>query len=251
MSATNWDYTSLAAAYVKRADYSADAIDRMLQLTGVKNGDAVCDVGAGAAHLTLPLLRRGLRVTAVEPNDAMREQGRGRTAGMADVVWCDGTGEATGQPDDAYALVTFGSSFNVTDRPRALSEAVRILRPRGWFACLWNHRDLDDPLQARIEDAIRAVVPGYAYGTRREDQTPIIDASGLFHRVHAIEGPVVHVQAVDDCLEAWRSHATLQRQAGDRFGRVIETIAAVLRETGAAAVPVPYVTRIWVAQAKK
>jgi len=250
MSTTNWDYTSLAAAYVKRADYSAEAIDRMLQLTGVKDGDAVCDVGAGAAHLTLPLVRRGLHVTAVEPNDAMREKGRERTADLG-VVWRDGTGEETGEPDAAYALVTFGSSFNVTDRARALREAVRILEPRGWFACLWNHRDLDDPLQARIESAIRAVVPDYAYGTRREDQTPIIDASGLFHRVHTIEGPVVHVQAVDDCLEAWRSHATLQRQAGDRFGRVIEAIAAVLRETGAPTVPVPYVTRIWVAQARK
>ena len=76
---TEWDYTDLAAAYLKRPDYAQSAIDRMLETAGVKKGDVVCDVGAGAAHLTLKLAEYGLHVCAVEPNDAMRANGIERT----------------------------------------------------------------------------------------------------------------------------------------------------------------------------
>ena len=52
---TEWDYTALADAYLKRPDYAQSAIDKMLKNAGVKQGDTVCDVGAGAAHLTIKL----------------------------------------------------------------------------------------------------------------------------------------------------------------------------------------------------
>ena len=247
MSKTEWDYTDLAAAYLKRPDYADAAIDAMLARAGVGAGARACDVGAGVAHLTLMLEQRGLHVVAVEPNDAMRGFGSQRTRGAA---WFDGTGEATGQPPGAFDLVTFGSSFNVTDRQKALSETARIARSRGWFACMWNHRDLKDPLQAEIEAAIAKRVDGYSYGTRREDQTDEIDKSNLFGTVHKIEGSVVHAQSKAECLEAWRSHATLQRQAGDAFKSVVDAIADVLEHHKSQTVLIPYTTRIWMAQLK-
>ena len=56
---TNWDYTELAEAYLKRPQYSDQAIDQLMELSGVTRGDQVCDVGAGVAHLTLKLADRG------------------------------------------------------------------------------------------------------------------------------------------------------------------------------------------------
>ena len=245
MSKTEWDYTELAAAYLKRPDYADSAIDAMIATAGVRPGAAACDVGAGVAHLTRKLEERGLSVVAVEPNDAMRGFGKTRTKSAK---WFDGTGEDTGQPAGAFEIVTFGSSFNVTDRARALAETARIARPRGWFACMWNHRDLDDPLQAEIERTIAARVPGYSYGTRREDQSETIRASGLFGEVAKIEGRVMHTQSAAECLEAWRSHATLQRQANGSFGAVVDAIAAVLERHGKSEIAIPYTTRIWMAQ---
>ncbi|MCH7624022.1 MAG: methyltransferase domain-containing protein, partial [Nitrospinae bacterium] len=177
---TEWDYTDLAEAYLKRPDYSDSAIDEMLACAGVGENNHVCDVGAGVAHLTLKLAEKKLNVVSVEPNDAMRKRGIKRTARFANVKWFEGTGEKTGQTASSFDMVTFGSSFNVTDRQAALRETARILTPRAWFACMWNHRNLDDPLQAEIEGAIKFHISGYDYGTRREDQDPIIQASGLF-----------------------------------------------------------------------
>jgi ubiquinone/menaquinone biosynthesis C-methylase UbiE len=246
---TQWDYTDLADAYLKRPDYADAAIDGMLERTNVRAPARVCDVGAGVAHLTLALLERGLSVVAVEPNDAMRGLGSQRTqARYPSAVWVEGTGEQTGQPSAAFELVTFGSSFNVTDRSRALRESVRILKPHGWFACMYNHRDLSDPLQAAIEAVIVRTLPDYEYGTRREDQTPVIEQCGLFEKVQIIEGRVLHEQSRADCLEAWRSHATLQRQAGVRFDEIVRNIAATLDAHGKDVVEVPYTTRVWLAR---
>ena len=247
---TAWDYTELAAAYLKRPDYSDDAIDRMLGIAKVAPGARVCDVGAGVAHLAIKLAERKMNVVAVEPNDEMRRLGSHRTQDMANVRWHEGTGEQTGQAGAAFDMVTFGSSFNVTDRQAALRETTRILKPRGWFAAMWNHRDLDDPIQRQIEDAIKAAISDYDYGTRREDQTAEIAASGLFGPVHKVEGRVLHTQTVPEVVEAWRSHATLQRQAGERFHGIVAAIEKLLGKLGVAQIDIPYTTRIWVAQAK-
>lgn len=245
---TEWDYTTLADAYLKRPDYADAAIDGMLSIAGAEKGDKFCDVGAGVAHLTLMLAARALDVVAVEPNDAMRANGMKRTENLSNVQWFEGTGEKTGQKTQVFDMVTFGSSFNVCDRPVALKETARILKPRGWFACMWNHRQLDDPIQARIEAIIKEHVAGYGYGTRREDQTAVIDASGLFGPVVHLDSRVMHQQTIGECVEAWRSHATLERQAGGAFTQVVGAIEKYLVSLGTPTIQIPYSTNIWVAQ---
>lgn len=122
---TEWNYTSLADAYLKRPDYSDCAIDAMLKVAEISEGSKCCDVGAGVAHLTLMLASRGMDVIAVEPNDAMRANGIKRTAKFDSVNWHEGTGENTAQADDIFDMVTFGSSFNVCERQKALKETAR------------------------------------------------------------------------------------------------------------------------------
>lgn len=248
METIGWDYTALAQSYVSRPDYADAAIDQMIRTVGVHPGAQACDVGAGVAHLTLPLLRRGLRVTAIEPNAAMRALGVERTREFPNVAWRNGTAEQTGEPDRAFELVTFGSSFNVCDRPTSLRETARILRPNGWFACMWNHRDLDDPLQRAIESVIHSRIPGYTYGNRREDQTSVITDSGLFESVTYIEARVTHRLSKGRFVDAWRSHATLQRQAGEAFQDIVRAIEALALGLPDASVSVPYQTRVWVAR---
>jgi ubiquinone/menaquinone biosynthesis C-methylase UbiE len=240
-----WDYSELAATYDRRADYSDDAIAFLLEKAGVTAGETVADIGAGTGKMTTKLVGRGLNVHAVEPNDAMRSFGEKNTEGKS-ARWTVGTGEATGLEDGTYPLVTFGSSFNVTDRPRAMAEACRILNGKGSMACLWNHRNLDNPLQKEVEQAIHSVIPSYGYGTRREDQGPVLRDSGLFSNIEYGQFPFVVSVDVDDYVEAWRSHATLARQAGDRFVEVVSAIETLVKAHGSA-IEVPYHTVIWVA----
>lgn len=247
---TEWDYTNLADAYLRRPDYAPSAIQELLIRAGVKQGDTACDVGAGAAHLTLELAKAGLVVCAVEPNDAMRANGIKRTSEYPNVSWFEGVGEDTGMDASKFDLVTFGSSFNVCDRQQALAETSRILKPSGYFACMWNHRDLDDPLQQKIEAVIKKNIPGYQYGTRREDQTEVIQSSGLFKDVQFFSGQVVHHIPAEDFIEGWKSHGTVYRQSLEVFEKIIGEIRATVESLHQETIAVPYTTRIWMAQKK-
>lgn len=243
-----WDYTKLASAYQKRPEYSEEAISELVKLAGVKKGDRICDIGAGVGHLTIPLAKREFVINAVEPNDAMRALGQQRLAAWPSVTWFKGTGEETTQPDHYFEMATFGSSFNVCDREKALKEVKRIVKPHGWFACMWNHRDLQDPIQVEIENIIKRGITGYDYGTRREDQEAVINASKLYGKVHRIEGKITHEQTIDACVEAWRSHATLERQAKDKFENIVADIEKYLISLKVDSIKIPYDTKIWAAQ---
>ncbi len=247
---TEWDYTNLADAYLKRPDYAQNAIDKMIAQAGLKKGDMACDVGAGAAHLTLKLAEFGLNVYAVEPNDAMRGNGIKRTKQFDNVQWFEGVGEHTGMESDIFDIVTFGSSFSVCNRQEALQECKRILKPNGWFACMWNHRDLNDPLQKKIEDVIKKEIEGYSYGTRREDQTDEINKSGLFKEVVYVEGTVLHNVLAEDFIEGWKSHGTVYRQSKGKFDLINKEIREVVEAQGEEYIKIPYTTKIWMAQVK-
>jgi len=244
----DWDYTEHASHYDKRADYSADAIRDLLTATGCTAKAPVAEIGAGTGKLTKELLKHGLTVRSVEPNDAMRDIGIKNTRGQA-VSWSVGTGEATGLPANSFYAAFFGSSFNVVDQVTTLSEVKRILVPRGWFACMWNHRKLDDPVQHRIESIIKEFIPTYAYGSRRQDPTDVINSSGYFSPVKSIERTFDWEMPKSDIIVAWRSHATLRRQAGDEatFERIIAEISKYLASLPQK-INVPYATRIYFAQ---
>ena len=244
-----WDYTALADAYVHRPPYGDSVIEAIINRAGLTPPGPVADIGAGTGNLTTLFLRRGYNVAAVEPNAAMRRHGLAQTERFGDRVnWSDGVAEDTRLPRGAYALVTFGSSFNVVDAQAALKETAAILRPRGWFMCCWNHRDVQDPLQNAVEAVIRRYLPHFAKGKRAEDQEQVISESGLFEPSQALSGKVVHRVRTSDWLTAWGSHATLVRQAGDMLEPIMADIGAILGD--AAFIDVPYITQGWLARSR-
>jgi SAM-dependent methyltransferase len=242
MAKVEWDYSKLAKHYDRRADYSTEALVKALGAMALTPSIPVADLGAGTGKLTTQLLKHGLTVLAVEPNDEMRRFGIGNTTGQA-ATWRDGTGEVTGLADRSVAAAFFGSSFNVVDQAAALEECRRILIPEGWFCCMWNHRDLTDALQSEIEGIIRSHIPDYNYGTRREDPTDVIGASELFGPVTGISQSFVVEMTREDIVEAWGSHATLQRQAGSQFESIVAEIEELVRRQPVYSVP--YTTNLW------
>ena len=244
MPPVKWDYTNRAEHYDKRADYSTEAIQTLLKKIGAVPGKPVADIGAGTGKLTKLLALHGLIVRAVEPNDAMMTFGIKNTEGMS-VTWTKGVGEKTDLPESSVHAAFFGSSFNVLDQKATLSEVARILVPGGYFVCMWNHRDLTDPLQNEIEEIIRQMVPDYNYGSRREDPTAIINESKLFGQVGYLEQNFKVEMASNIFFEGWKSHATLERQAGQKFASVLERIQKLLMHYEV--IDVPYSTRIWFA----
>ncbi len=208
------------------------------------------------------LLERGLKVVAVEPNDAMREIGIERTKNSAiedvdsnvnfenNIEWVRATGVDSTLKSGEYDWVTFGSSFNVMDRNEALKEAHRLLKPQRYFSCMWNHRDLHDPIQEIAEEVILELVPNYNRGVRREDQRPILEQNKeLFDNIIYIESDFYFHQSIDNYISAWKSVKNPYWDLETIDGmELFEKIAYQMRHRLPSHFNIKYTTRCWSAK---
>ena len=237
-----WDYGPLAEKYDLRPDYDNSLVHATLQAVDLTSGALAVVVGAGTGKLTGLLLDQGLDVIAIEPNAAMRKIASAKKP-MRAARWLAANGEALPLRENCADLVAYGSSFNVLDTQLALEECARVLHTGGVWLALWNHRDLQDPLQRAVEQTIQRHVADYDYGRRRQSPAVAVSLHGGFGGVTACEQRFLVQMPAHDWLEAWRSHATLQRQAGDKLAHILREIAALL--AGERIVRVPYHTRLW------
>jgi SAM-dependent methyltransferase len=156
-----------------RPGYPRAAIDLLEARCGLAPGAVVADVGAGTGILTELLLERGARSLAIEPNDAMRAACEARLARTPGFVSVKGSAEATGLEAASIDLIVAGQAFHWFDVPRARREALRVLRPRGWGALLWNERPPQVPaFLADYEALLMRCAPEYAaIKASRADET--------------------------------------------------------------------------------
>ena len=238
---TNWDYSERAHTYDNRADYGFKAISNLLNKINCLPTKVVADIGAGTGKLTKHIIKTGVKVKAVEPNNNMSSYGK-KNIVSDKVDWIKGTGEKTNLSDNSVHAVLFGSSFNVVDQMLALQETKRILKKGGFFACMWNHRDTDNPIQKKIENIIKLNIPNYSYGLRREDPSKIINKSGFFDKVSKINESFEVEMKRETIIKAWKSHDTLYRQSGNKFDKIINEISEVIQNDS---YMVPYSTNIW------
>jgi len=242
-----WDYTSLAKTYDDRADYDSKLISEVVQLHESNSEDIILDLGAGTGKLTKELIKCGLKVLASEPNNAMRAIGVQNIASER-CTWIASAAEEVDVSNNLIASTWFGSSFNVINHKEAFIEFSRYSKSSGWLTCLWNHRDLKDPIQRSVEVIFRDEIPNYDYGTRRQDPSETILSSGLFKRVEHFSSTFEVKIKKSSFVEAWKSHGTLLRQSRDsnHFLRIIERVDLLL--AGVDQVVIPYTTRLWTAR---
>ncbi len=145
-------FSTKAADYsASRPDYPAAFFDTLVSDCGLKTHAVIADLGAGTGLLTLGFLQRGYSVVAVEPNVAMREtcdKFLGKFPGYRSI---EGTAESNPLENSSVDLVTAAQAFHWFDIEKARTECLRILRPLGSVAIVWNDRAREDPLQESLD----------------------------------------------------------------------------------------------------
>jgi len=115
-----------------RPVWPVEAVDAV----GLPRDSHVLDLAAGTGKLTRVLVQRFDRVTAVEPDDAMRALNRwgDLRAGSADAIPL-----ANAEVDGVFVA----DAFHWFAEERAVREIARVLRPGGTLALLWTQSDRD------------------------------------------------------------------------------------------------------------
>lgn len=244
-----WDYTYQAKFYEYRPNYDPDVITLLINHVKARqdNNYIVADIGAGTANLSLLLLDKGLNVVAVEPNEGMSAIGQQRTSGYNTIKWVQANGTETSLQDHSVDWVTFGSSFNVVDQAMALKESHRILKNGGYFTCMWNHRDLDDPIQNKAENIIEQVIPAYERGVRRVNQKETLKNSPYFDNLLYIEKDFIIQQTIDNYINAWKSVKNKFWDVSTEEGKeVFDNIICKIREALPENFEIRYTTKAWI-----
>ncbi len=248
------DFTKLAKDYINRPGYSLDVLRVIGRNAGMDRRDfKVADVGAGTGKLTENLRELGLVGNAVEPNEAMRQEGIKQFENDSSFVWSEGAAEHTGLPEHSFDWVLMGSSFHWADTGQALEEFHRILKPGGYFTAIWNPRNIEgNELHEKIENLIQEEIPELkrvSSGNKKNigDIEGKLLSTEYFSNLFLVEANHEVVMSKERYMGAWRSVNDIQAQAGpERFEHILKEIEKIIEPYQE--IIVPYKSRAWTVQ---
>jgi ubiquinone/menaquinone biosynthesis C-methylase UbiE len=137
-------FADLADDYAKyRPGYPVEVLDELVRSCGLKKDWVIADVGSGPGNLTRVFLEAGYQVIGVEPNREMREAGERLLGVYPNFRSMDGTAENIPLDSSSVDLIAVAHALHWFDIERTRTEFLRILRPGGWVAVMWNERPTD------------------------------------------------------------------------------------------------------------
>jgi SAM-dependent methyltransferase len=200
-------FSSRVADYLRyRPHYPIGVLDLLREHSGLSPAHAIADIGSGTGFLAELFLTIGNAVFGVEPNKEMREAGEEYLAAYPRFTSVNASAESTSLPSASIDFVTAGQAFHWFAPEATRREFVRILRPDGWVAIVWNDRSTsstsfadayEDLLQrfgtdyARVKDSypqskdIRAFFEHQKFLSRELPNYQIFDLDGLRGRLRS------------------------------------------------------------------
>ena len=129
------EFDAEAAAYdTFRPRYPENLFDAVLDAVGGAGATAV-EIGAGTGLATEPLVRRGLRVTAIEPAPAMAAIAKEKLDGRFELVV---TTFEEWDPRAPVDLVAAFTSWHWIEPAVGVPKVASLLRPGGVLALVWT-----------------------------------------------------------------------------------------------------------------
>ncbi|MFI3249357.1 MAG: class I SAM-dependent methyltransferase [Eubacteriales bacterium] len=252
------DFTQMAKYYKNRPTYSLEAlklISGYIENSMNQSIEKVADIGAGTGKLTENLSQLGFSGLAVEPNDAMREEGM-KNELCERFSFQKGAAEETGLDENFAQWVLMGSSFHWTQHKDALKEFHRILTPGGFFTAIWNPRDIEkSPLHTTIESKIHEIAPNIVRvssgsSNNLKDVEEKLLSTNYFSDLFFVEVPFELEMSKQRYIDTWKSVNDIQVQAGEeKFKEILAMIETEI--SGMDSVLVPYKARAWTVRSTK
>ncbi len=234
-------FESVAARYHRaRPDYPEALYDSLISLAALQPGDRLLEVGGGTGKATLPLARRGYRITVVELGAELAEQARGNLAPFDGVSVVNGNFETWAPPAGSppYDLVYAATAWRWIDPAAGYRHARELLRPGGHLA-FWSAEHAfpvgGDPFFRDIQPVYEEIGggrpgdKGYLTPAALPDQRAAIEATGLFEdvQVRRFDWEIVYLaEEYIALLQTFSNHIAWEQWQRDRlYGEIRRRLA--------------------------
>lgn len=219
-----------------RPGYPAALFDALQSYAGLRPGSRVLEIGAGTGKATAPMLGRGWRVVALEPDPQMARVALATVGGLGEVELLESTFEAWSEPPDHFATVFAAQSWHWVDPALRFAKAHRVLRPGGALALVWNRPKGGDPrLRQKLDEVYHERAPGIAGGPpgeRQGDRRQEIARAGGFGQVEVVEVPWETSYSAVDYAQLMRTQSDHRMLAPERLALLLEKIREVIEAAG-------------------
>ena len=130
--------------YIKyRPHYPPDVLELFKKELGLTADSIVADVGSGTGISAKLFLENGNTVYGVEPNDGMRLAAEQYLASFPTFRSLKGRADETGLSSNSIDFVIAAQAFHWFEPAVTRNEFMRILKPGGYVALIWNERQID------------------------------------------------------------------------------------------------------------
>jgi SAM-dependent methyltransferase len=164
-------FESVAHQYHQaRPDYPEALFDELVELTGVRQGDQLLEVGCGTGKATLPLARRGYEVTCIELGSDLAAEAKSNLAAYPQVTVIQQAFEAwePGRPARQFDLLFAATAWHWIDPAVGYEKAWSLLKPGGHLA-VWAAEHVipvnGDTFFGEIQDVYDEIGEGLPPGT--------------------------------------------------------------------------------------
>jgi SAM-dependent methyltransferase len=212
-----------------RPDYPDALLDDLAAVAGLASGSGLLEVGCATGKATLPLARRGFRITCVELGPHLAMAARRNLADL-DVRVIEARFEDwRPPPGERFDLVFAATAWNWVDPAVRYARAWEALAPGGHLA-FWNadhvFPDGGDPFFQEIQHVYDEIGEGLPPGSARlrpgelEERRDEIEASGLFEVLHIRHFDwerVYDAETYIELLDTFSGHIAMEGWQRDRL----------------------------------
>jgi ubiquinone/menaquinone biosynthesis C-methylase UbiE len=228
-----YDQTRVDPAWVM--DAIAEAITREAHLTRTSS---ILEIGIGTGRIALPLLERGLPVIGIDLSLAMMGEVQKKIADKSarvafaqadanDLPFADATF------DCAYAVHVY---HLVANWPRALRDALRVVKPGGTLLISYHYRRPDSP-NRRLREKLADLVEPFGIDTWRPGAQTSEELKAELEKM-AGDVKIVHVAT-------WQESGTLAEILDQLGARIFSETWAIPTDVMAQVMPL---LRVWAQQ---
>jgi SAM-dependent methyltransferase len=219
-------FADVAGVYESgRPEYAPAVVGAIAAELGVPAGATVLDLAAGTGKLTRALIAGGLDVVAVEPQAELREI---LAASVGAERVHEGLAEAIPLADGSVLAVTVADAFHWFDRPAALAEIRRVLRPGGGLAVLTTAPDWSGASWAHevgtLMSELRPEHPGFD-GPPWQDA---VRAAGGWSAPHEIRVTASRPAVPEQFIDYIASVSWVAALAQDERAQTLARVAAIV-----------------------